>query len=202
MAAALLPCELIERLALERLVNENRSPCRIVSCRQAAQPCSPCQAPGGVPGADQAPPSSGAVCGRWPSPQHSAGAALAPACCCRALLIAPCHPLPDGRPQHPDSPWAVLSPHQGYPGQPGWCGEDGGAPGRPPSPPQGESPPATAGVGWAGGGCRCLLLIPSSPCPGGECKGSWEEEEEGEGEEEGPRAAKPGRGTGQTRRRG
>ncbi|NXT10104.1 AR13A protein, partial [Prunella fulvescens] len=28
-AAALLPCELIERLCLERLVNENRSPCRI-----------------------------------------------------------------------------------------------------------------------------------------------------------------------------
>ncbi|KAM6353427.1 ADP-ribosylation factor-like protein 13A [Alca torda] len=28
-AAALLPCELIERLSLERLVNENRSPCRI-----------------------------------------------------------------------------------------------------------------------------------------------------------------------------
>ncbi|NWU60278.1 AR13A protein, partial [Pterocles burchelli] len=28
-ATALLPCELIERLALERLVNANRSPCRI-----------------------------------------------------------------------------------------------------------------------------------------------------------------------------
>ncbi|NXK83817.1 AR13A protein, partial [Amazona guildingii] len=28
-ASALLPCELIERLSLERLVNENRSPCRI-----------------------------------------------------------------------------------------------------------------------------------------------------------------------------
>ncbi|NXR37100.1 AR13A protein, partial [Zosterops hypoxanthus] len=28
-AAALLPCELIERLCLERLVNETRSPCRI-----------------------------------------------------------------------------------------------------------------------------------------------------------------------------
>ncbi|NXP49234.1 AR13A protein, partial [Heliornis fulica] len=27
--AALLPCELIERLALDRLANENRSPCRI-----------------------------------------------------------------------------------------------------------------------------------------------------------------------------
>ncbi|NXU07585.1 AR13A protein, partial [Buphagus erythrorhynchus] len=27
--AALLPCELIERLCLERLANENRSPCRI-----------------------------------------------------------------------------------------------------------------------------------------------------------------------------
>ncbi|NXL93879.1 AR13A protein, partial [Alectura lathami] len=32
MAAALLPCELIERLALQRLVNENRSPCRIEPC--------------------------------------------------------------------------------------------------------------------------------------------------------------------------
>ncbi|XP_053812090.1 ADP-ribosylation factor-like protein 13A [Vidua chalybeata] len=31
-AAALLPCELIERLCLERLVNENRSPCRIEPC--------------------------------------------------------------------------------------------------------------------------------------------------------------------------
>ncbi|NWR29241.1 AR13A protein, partial [Tachuris rubrigastra] len=28
-ATALLPCEVIERLCLERLVNENRSPCRI-----------------------------------------------------------------------------------------------------------------------------------------------------------------------------
>ncbi|NXJ05651.1 AR13A protein, partial [Odontophorus gujanensis] len=32
MAAALLPCELIERLALQRLVNENHSPCRIEPC--------------------------------------------------------------------------------------------------------------------------------------------------------------------------
>ncbi|NXR46415.1 AR13A protein, partial [Hippolais icterina] len=31
-AAALLPCELIERLCLERLVNENCSPCRIEPC--------------------------------------------------------------------------------------------------------------------------------------------------------------------------
>ncbi|XP_074407880.1 ADP-ribosylation factor-like protein 13A [Zonotrichia albicollis] len=30
--AALLPCELIERLCLERLVNEHRSPCRIEPC--------------------------------------------------------------------------------------------------------------------------------------------------------------------------
>ncbi|NXS03256.1 AR13A protein, partial [Oxylabes madagascariensis] len=28
-AATLMPCELFERLCLERLVNENRSPCRI-----------------------------------------------------------------------------------------------------------------------------------------------------------------------------
>ncbi|NXI74959.1 AR13B protein, partial [Anseranas semipalmata] len=34
-AAALLPCELIECLALERLVNENRSPCRIEPCAAA-----------------------------------------------------------------------------------------------------------------------------------------------------------------------
>ncbi|XP_069723574.1 ADP-ribosylation factor-like protein 13A [Phaenicophaeus curvirostris] len=32
VTAALLPCELIERLCLERLVNENRSPCRIEPC--------------------------------------------------------------------------------------------------------------------------------------------------------------------------
>ncbi|NWS99420.1 AR13A protein, partial [Mionectes macconnelli] len=31
-ATALLPCEVIERLCLERLVNENRSPCRIEPC--------------------------------------------------------------------------------------------------------------------------------------------------------------------------
>lgn len=37
-ASALLPCELIERLALERLVNENRSPCRIVSARLPRSP--------------------------------------------------------------------------------------------------------------------------------------------------------------------
>ncbi|NXX83832.1 AR13A protein, partial [Urocolius indicus] len=41
-ATALLPCELIERLSLERLVNENRSPCRIVS---AGPPRSPLPAP-------------------------------------------------------------------------------------------------------------------------------------------------------------
>ncbi|KAM6061312.1 ADP-ribosylation factor-like protein 13A [Chlamydotis macqueenii] len=33
-ATALLPCELIERLALERLVNANRSPCRIPPLRR------------------------------------------------------------------------------------------------------------------------------------------------------------------------
>ncbi|XP_031410586.1 ADP-ribosylation factor-like protein 13A [Meleagris gallopavo] len=32
VAAALLPCELIERLALQQLVNENHSPCRIEPC--------------------------------------------------------------------------------------------------------------------------------------------------------------------------
>ncbi|XP_074962586.1 ADP-ribosylation factor-like protein 13A [Phalacrocorax aristotelis] len=41
-AAALLPCELIERLSLERLVNEHRSPCRIVS---AGLPRSPLRSP-------------------------------------------------------------------------------------------------------------------------------------------------------------
>lgn len=178
------------------------------------------------------PLSPGAVCGCRPGPQHPAGAALAPACRCRALPAAPCHPLPDGRPQPPDSPRpparpqvgvrlplchsltrtgltptpAVLSPHQGHPGprggRPGRRGEEGGAPGHPPPPPPGESPPAAAGVGRAGGGCHRLPLIPSSPCPGGERKGSREEEEEGEGEEEGPGAAEPGRGTGQSRRRG
>lgn len=35
---ALLPCELIERLSLERLVNENRSPCRIVSAAELTPP--------------------------------------------------------------------------------------------------------------------------------------------------------------------
>ncbi|NXU52052.1 AR13A protein, partial [Turnix velox] len=32
VATALLPCELIELLSLERLVNDNRSPCRIEPC--------------------------------------------------------------------------------------------------------------------------------------------------------------------------
>ncbi|NWV00370.1 AR13A protein, partial [Upupa epops] len=32
VATALLPCEIIERLALERLVNESRSPCRVEPC--------------------------------------------------------------------------------------------------------------------------------------------------------------------------
>ncbi|KAM9274108.1 ADP-ribosylation factor-like protein 13A [Morus bassanus] len=41
-AAALLPCELIERLSLERLVNEHRSPCRI-------EPCSAKRGPGPGP---------------------------------------------------------------------------------------------------------------------------------------------------------
>ncbi|OWK56196.1 ADP-ribosylation factor-like protein 13A [Lonchura striata] len=35
-AGALLPCELIERLCLERLVNEKRSPCRIVNLYRRA----------------------------------------------------------------------------------------------------------------------------------------------------------------------
>uniref|UniRef100_A0A8D0EWN0 ADP ribosylation factor like GTPase 13A n=1 Tax=Strix occidentalis caurina TaxID=311401 RepID=A0A8D0EWN0_STROC len=39
-AAALLPCELIERLSLERLVNENRSPCRIEPCAAKRGPPS------------------------------------------------------------------------------------------------------------------------------------------------------------------
>ncbi|XP_074910065.1 ADP-ribosylation factor-like protein 13A [Buteo buteo] len=42
-ATALLPCELIERLSLERLVNENRSPCRI-------EPCAANRAPPAGPG--------------------------------------------------------------------------------------------------------------------------------------------------------
>ncbi|XP_057888907.1 ADP-ribosylation factor-like protein 13A [Melospiza georgiana] len=45
--AALLPCELIERLCLERLVNEHRSPCRIRSPRRSPlsrSPQEPCVA--------------------------------------------------------------------------------------------------------------------------------------------------------------
>ncbi|NXX40154.1 AR13A protein, partial [Tricholaema leucomelas] len=37
-ATALLPCEVIERLALERLVNDNRSPCRIEPCATKRPP--------------------------------------------------------------------------------------------------------------------------------------------------------------------
>ncbi|XP_063202905.1 ADP-ribosylation factor-like protein 13A [Chroicocephalus ridibundus] len=44
-AAALLPCELIERLSLERLVNENRSPCRIEPCvAKRGHPAGPARA--------------------------------------------------------------------------------------------------------------------------------------------------------------
>ncbi|XP_074004407.1 ADP-ribosylation factor-like protein 13A [Numenius arquata] len=44
-AAALLPCELIERLSLERLVNENRSPCRIEPCvAKRGHPAGPVRA--------------------------------------------------------------------------------------------------------------------------------------------------------------
>ncbi|NXC05910.1 AR13A protein, partial [Orthonyx spaldingii] len=44
-AAALLPCELIERLCLERLVNENRSPCRIEPCvAKRVPPAGPARA--------------------------------------------------------------------------------------------------------------------------------------------------------------
>ncbi|KAM9537903.1 ADP-ribosylation factor-like protein 13A isoform 1-T1 [Guaruba guarouba] len=39
-ASALLPCELIERLSLERLVNENRSPCRIEPCAAKRGPAA------------------------------------------------------------------------------------------------------------------------------------------------------------------
>ncbi|CAM9376158.1 unnamed protein product [Bubo scandiacus] len=45
VAAALLPCELIERLSLERLVNENRSPCRIEPCAaKRGPPAGPARA--------------------------------------------------------------------------------------------------------------------------------------------------------------
>ncbi|KAM6381729.1 ADP-ribosylation factor-like protein 13A [Pluvialis apricaria] len=47
-AAALLPCELIERLSLERMVNENRSPCRIVSARGGDPPPPAEDAPDGA----------------------------------------------------------------------------------------------------------------------------------------------------------
>ncbi|XP_031449789.1 ADP-ribosylation factor-like protein 13A [Phasianus colchicus] len=45
VAAALLPCELIERLALQRLVNENHSPCRIVRFPQPQQAAEDGEAP-------------------------------------------------------------------------------------------------------------------------------------------------------------
>ncbi|XP_077642740.1 ADP-ribosylation factor-like protein 13A [Lonchura striata] len=48
-AGALLPCELIERLCLERLVNEKRSPCRI---RSPPQRCAPSRRHRPPPGED------------------------------------------------------------------------------------------------------------------------------------------------------
>lgn len=79
-ATALLPCELIERLSLERLVNENRSPCRIVSAGVLFPPLPSTPFPSG---ADLAHPPAGALRCQPGSPRrsgscHPTGAALAP----------------------------------------------------------------------------------------------------------------------------
>ncbi|KAM7094946.1 ADP-ribosylation factor-like protein 13A [Ciconia maguari] len=84
--AALLPCELIERLSLERLVNENRSPCRIPP---------PLRRPGPAPGQPAAgrPPAGGC------------GAPSAPVPVPPPLRSAPpLHPLPRSRPARAPPP--------------------------------------------------------------------------------------------------
>ncbi|XP_064526490.1 ADP-ribosylation factor-like protein 13A [Pseudopipra pipra] len=108
-AAALLPCEVIERLCLERLVNENRSPCRIVSAGLAPLPApSPCGA--ALPGLTPRLPA-GALCRqagppRRPGPCHPAGAALAPPRCRRSGPAArrTRTARPEGRPRPPARP--------------------------------------------------------------------------------------------------
>lgn len=99
-ATALLPCELIERLSLERLVNENRSPCRIVSGGVLFSPFPPTPFP---TGADLAHPPTGALRCQPGSPRrsrscHSAGAAMAPP-------HRPRHPGTTARSRSEGIPW-------------------------------------------------------------------------------------------------
>ncbi|KAM9227025.1 ADP-ribosylation factor-like protein 13A [Leptosomus discolor] len=83
-AAALLPCELIERLSLERLVNENRSPCRI----------EPCAAKRGPP----AGPARATLQGlRW----LLRAAPAAPVSAGLRLCVSPSPPSPRGARPHP-----------------------------------------------------------------------------------------------------
>ncbi|XP_054695431.1 ADP-ribosylation factor-like protein 13A [Grus americana] len=148
-AAALLPCELIERLSLERLVNENRSPCRIEPCAaKRGPPAGPGRAtlqglrwllraataaPGPPPAAAPPPgPGPRAARGRPPARRWVRGSVGA---CPRPR--SPPSP-PRGSPVSP----AVLSPRQGPAAPRGGCpkrrGEDGGVPAaaaHPPPPP-------------------------------------------------------------------
>ncbi|XP_075619047.1 ADP-ribosylation factor-like protein 13A [Balearica regulorum gibbericeps] len=174
-AAALLPCELIERLSLERLVNENRSPCRIEPCAaKRGPPAGPGRAtlqglrwllraataaPGPPPAAAPPPgpgPGPRAARGRPPVRRWVRGSV-------RACPRSPPSP-PRGSPPSP----AVLSPRQGPAAPRGGCpkrrGEDGGVPAAaahpPPAPPGEWHPP-----GWDGMEGGVLPPCPHPPYP-------------------------------------
>ncbi|XP_072733470.1 ADP-ribosylation factor-like protein 13A [Ciconia boyciana] len=106
--AALLPCELIERLSLERLVNENRSPCRIEPC--AARACAGSSAPSPPPRRRRPPPlrrpgpAPGQPAAGRP-PAGGCGAPSAPVPVPPPLRSAPpLHPLPRSRPARAPPP--------------------------------------------------------------------------------------------------
>ncbi|XP_050830534.1 ADP-ribosylation factor-like protein 13A [Serinus canaria] len=154
--AALLPCELIERLCLERLVNENRSPCRIVSAGPAPLPLP--LPPPGAACSDPRPPSRRSPVSPSGSPPPARPAPPCRGCAGSSAPPPPPPPrrtpprcrLPRGPPAAARPPAAlVLTPLCSLPQGPGaprgGCsggrGEERGAPGgapRLPPPAPGE----------------------------------------------------------------
>ncbi|XP_061302160.1 ADP-ribosylation factor-like protein 13A [Pezoporus flaviventris] len=145
-ASALLPCELIERLSLERLVNENRSPCRIEPCAAKRGPSSgpPRTTLQGlrwllrtIPAAPAPPPAAAPL----PDPGPRAARSRQPA---RRLVrgswgARPCFPL------SPSPSFSVFSPQQGPTAPRGGCPRGHGDNGRVPAAAARASPPAPGG---------------------------------------------------------
>lgn len=192
-ATALLPCELIERLSLERLVNENRSPCRIVSGGVLFSPLPATPFPSGADlahhpqepcAANRAPPTGpgrATLQGlRWllrtvpaapvplpgPDPRASRGCPPARRWVRDSVRVCPLVSPPHGARPHPR---AMFSPHQGPAAHQGGCprryGEDGGIPAAAAHPP--PSPRGERGCplnpGWDGMGKGGPDTFPSSP---------------------------------------